>query len=45
MGHGGTPSVGRSAITGAAQGFMSAFPDLKVYMDDPLEKQGKMIYK
>jgi len=24
---------------------MSAFPDLKVYMDDPLEKQGKMIYK
>ena len=24
---------------------MSAFPDLKVYMDDPPEKQGKMIYK
>jgi len=24
---------------------MSAFPDLKIYMDDPLENQGKMIYK
>jgi len=24
---------------------MSAFPDLKVYMDDPLENQGEMIYK
>jgi hypothetical protein len=43
--NGGTPSVGRSAITGAAQGFMTAFPDLKVYMDDLLEKQGKVIYK
>ena len=42
---GGTPSVGRSAITEAAQGFMTAFPDLKVYMDDLLEKQGKVIYK
>ena len=43
--NGGTPSVGRSAITGAAQGFMTAFPDLKVYMDDLLEKEGKVIYR
>lgn len=29
----GTPSVGRTAITGAAQGFMTAFPDMIVSMD------------
>ena len=29
----GTPSVGRPAITAAAQGFMTAFPDLLVVMD------------
>ena len=29
----GAPSVGRAAITAAAQGFMTAFPDLKVKMD------------
>lgn len=29
----GTPSVGRTAITAAAQGFMSAFPDMVVTMD------------
>ena len=43
--NGGTPSVGRSAITEAAQGFMTAFPDLKVYMDDLLQERGKVIYK
>jgi len=43
--NGGTPSVGRSAITEAAQGFMTAFPDLKVYMDALLEQRGKVIYK
>jgi len=42
--NGGTPSVGRSAITQAAQGFMTAFPDLKVSMDDLVEKQGKILY-
>lgn len=42
--NGGTPSAGRNAITKAAQGFMTAFPDLKVYMDDLVEKQGKMLY-
>jgi len=30
----GKPSVGRTAIAAAAQGFMTAFPDLVVAMDD-----------
>jgi uncharacterized protein (TIGR02246 family) len=30
----GTPSVGREAITAAAQSFMTAFPDLVVKMDN-----------
>ncbi|MBS0153088.1 MAG: ester cyclase [Nitrospira sp.] len=42
--NGGTPSVGRSTITQAAQGFITAFPDLKVYMDDLVERQGKIFY-
>lgn len=29
----GVPSVGREAITKAAQSFMAAFPDLKITMD------------
>ena len=29
----GSPSIGRAAITAAAQSFMSAFPDLLVRMD------------
>jgi len=29
----GTPSVGRDAITAAAQSFMTAFPDMQVLMD------------
>src|SRR5271167_863699 len=29
----GPPSVGRAAITAAAQSFMTDFPDLKVIMD------------
>ena len=32
--NGGTPSVGRAAITEAARSFMTAFPDMKVLMDD-----------
>ena len=43
--NGGTPSLGRIAITEAAQGFMTAFPDLMVYMDGLLEEHGKVIYK
>jgi hypothetical protein len=30
----GPPAVGRVAITDAAQGFMTAFPDLEVSMDE-----------
>lgn len=43
--NGGTPSVGRTQITAAAQGFMTAFPDLKVYMDDLVEQRDKVIYR
>lgn len=32
--NGGTPSVGRAAITEAAQSFMATFPDMRVLMDD-----------
>jgi nuclear transport factor 2 (NTF2) superfamily protein len=32
--NGGTPSVGRAAITEAARSFMTAFPDMRVLMDD-----------
>jgi steroid delta-isomerase-like uncharacterized protein len=32
--NGGTPSVGRAAITKTAQGFMTAFPDMVVKMDE-----------
>lgn len=31
--NGGAPAVGRTAITAAAQGFMTAFPDMVVRMD------------
>ena len=43
--NGGVPAVGRSAITEAAQGFMTAFPDLKVYFDDLVPAQNRMTYK
>jgi uncharacterized protein (TIGR02246 family) len=36
--NGGTPAVGRKAITELAQGFMSSFPDLRVLLDDILIK-------
>jgi nuclear transport factor 2 (NTF2) superfamily protein len=32
--NGGTPSVGRAAITEAAQSFMTGFPDMQVIMDE-----------
>lgn len=32
--NGGTPAVGRAAVTEAARSFMTAFPDLQVLMDD-----------
>jgi ketosteroid isomerase-like protein len=40
----GPPAMGRDAITAAAQGFMTAFPDMVVLMDDLLEEAGRPIY-
>jgi len=39
------PAVGRAAITAAAQGFMTAFPDLRVMMDDVLDRGDTVIYE
>lgn len=38
------PAVGREAITAVAQGFMTAFSDLKVFLDDLLQKDDGAIY-
>lgn len=43
--NGGTPSVGRAAITAAAQGFMTAFPDLVVAMDDVGPEGSHAVYR
>lgn len=40
----GMPSVGRAAITEAARSFMTAFPDLKVLMDDLVESEDRIQY-
>jgi steroid delta-isomerase-like uncharacterized protein len=40
----GNPSVGREAITKAAQGFMTAFPDMIVEMDSLSIKAENVIY-
>jgi len=39
------PAVGREAITHVAQGFMSAFPDLKVLMDDLVVDGDQAMYR
>ena len=36
--NGGPAAVGRQAIANVARGFMSAFPDMKVTMDDLVRK-------
>jgi hypothetical protein len=41
----GKPSVGRVAITTAAQGFMTAFPDLVVQMDELSRAGDHFIYR
>jgi uncharacterized protein (TIGR02246 family) len=41
----GAPSVGRDAIAAAAQGFMTAFPDLRVTMDAVLREGERAIYR
>jgi nuclear transport factor 2 (NTF2) superfamily protein len=38
------PAVGRNAIAEAAQSFMSAFPDLKVLLDDVVIKGDRALY-
>ncbi len=38
------PAVGREAITAVAQGFMTALPDLQVFMDDLLLEGDSPIY-
>jgi len=43
--NGGTPAVGRTAITAAAQGFMTAFPDMVVAMDGVSLEAGRAIYR
>src|SRR5438105_5346607 len=39
------PAVGREAITAVAQGFMSAFPDLTVLMDDLVVYGNRAVYR
>lgn len=43
--NGGEPAVGRAAIAASAQGFMAAFPDLVVTMDDLSLKGNRAIYR
>jgi hypothetical protein len=43
--NGGTPAVGRDAISGVAQGFMTAFPDLRVLMDEVIDLGEQAIYR
>ena len=40
----GTPSVGTAAITEAAQGFMTAFPDMVVRMDELIHERDQPVY-
>ena len=39
------PAIGREAITDVAQGFMSAFPDLEVLMDDLVVDGDQAVYR
>jgi hypothetical protein len=41
----GPPSVGRAAITAAAQGFMTAFPDMVVAMDGVSLRGDQAVYR
>ena len=41
----GAPSVGRPAVTAAAQGFMTAFPDMVVTMDSVSLEGGRAVYR
>ncbi len=39
------PAIGRNAITLVARGFMTAFPDMQVRMDDLLLQNGAIVYR
>lgn len=41
----GTPSVGRAAITATAAGFMTAFPDMVVKLDEVSQDGGRAIFR
>jgi steroid delta-isomerase-like uncharacterized protein len=41
----GSPSIGREAITAAAQDFMTAFPDMIVRMDKLNLDEGHIVYR
>ena len=43
--NGGTPSIGRDAITATAQEFMTAFPDMSVTMDGLLVHGDQAVYR
>jgi len=43
--NGGTPSVGRAAITEAAQSFMTGFPDMQVIMDELVTQEDGAEYR
>jgi hypothetical protein len=43
--NGGPPSIGRAAITAAAQSFMTAFPDMVVSMDEMSAVEGGAIFR
>jgi len=40
----GAPAVGRGAITEVAQGFITAFPDLRLRMEDILMQGERAVY-
>ena len=40
----GPPAIGRTAITASAQGFMTAFPDMVVRMDELSLDGGHVVY-
>jgi uncharacterized protein (TIGR02246 family) len=42
--NGGAPSIGRTAITATARGFMTAFPDMVVRMDQVSQDAGRATF-
>jgi uncharacterized protein (TIGR02246 family) len=43
--NGTSPAVGRGAITELVQGFMTAFPDLQVMLDDVFVRGDRVVYR